>query len=210
MMPFENSGPPVTRGRPCEWPRRGRDRFISWPSAVAVVAVAGQVLLWQWTDLRNPNSEPLWPFVLVIPIFCVSIILAILLVGSAVVNLFAGRWRLLVSGFIAPIAILATLRPITIQYDPLHRLANSGVLEAEAAESGLPVGERFSVFDISQGLFVPPLTLLVYDETDRVGWSRDRSSELIRTDGSKSYQSLLLECIGVSERVTLHYCICRP
>jgi hypothetical protein len=192
------------------WPRTRRDRFIWWPSALAVIAVTGQLLLWQSTDLRDPNTDPLWLFPLLIPIFCGAVILAILWIGSAVVYLFSGCWRRLISVCVAPIVILTAIPQIATQYDPLHRLVNSGVLEAQAIETGLPVGERFAKFDISQGLFVPPLTLLVYDETDRAGWPNDRSSELARIGGSKSYQSLMRACIGASERVAPHYYVCRP
>jgi hypothetical protein len=197
---------PMASFAPKPWPPAGRDRFAWWPSGLAILAVAAQVLLERSSDLQDPSDVPLWLFVLVIPISVIIVVFAILWIGSSVVFLFSWRWRRLVSNCVAPIVIIAAMRPTVMQYSPLYRFINSGELEVEAAKNG----ERIAVLDISQGLFAPPLTLLVYDETDRIGWSRDRRAELARIEGSKYYQSIAQGCIGLSERVVRHYYVCRP
>jgi hypothetical protein len=186
------------------------DRLIFWPSAVAVAAVGAQRLIGQTTDLSDHSGPPFWLILFVLPILCGIIVLSILWIGCVIKYLFFWRWRRLVSACIAPVVIVAALRPIAIEHDPLHRFIYSRALEARAAKTNLPLGQRFAALDISSGLFVPPLTLLIYDGSDKLGLPHDRHSAPIQTRGSKSDQSILLACSGVSEYLLPHYYICNP
>ena len=187
------------------------DRLVFWPSALAIAFVTARFVMCVTTGLRDQNA---WLFLLVwftLPILlCGTFVLFVLWIGSSVKYLFSGRWRRLISSCIAPAAIILALMPIVTQHDPLHRFIYSRALERKAAKTSLPFGKRFAALNISEGLFVPPLTLLIYDETDEIGRARNQQSDPIQTRGSASDQSIMLACSGESEYVVAHYYICNP
>ena len=194
------------------------DRLIYWPTVSAVAAVGGPFLIGQTTDLRDHSGPSVW-FILfallfallfVLPTLCGLFVLSILWLGSLIKSLFFWLWRRLISGCIAPVAIVAALRPMAIDHDPLHRFIYSGALEARASRTGLPLGQRFAALDITSGLFVPPPTLLIYDESNNIGLPHDRHSASVQTRGSESDQSIMQACSGESEYVLPHYYICNP
>ena len=95
------------------------------------------------------------------------------------------------------------LWPLASLFDPLHRLICSGVLEAKAARSGEPSGQRFAMCDITQGLFAPPPTYLIYDEMAELGVAPAQAP----AGGSpkrSDFESTVQACRGATTAVTTH------
>ena len=188
---------------------RPADRVIYWPSVLALVFTAWMAVNWANVDLLNHKAQDFRNFGYALYAIIAAIAVFVpLWFGAGFVFVFLRQWRKYVSCCVVPAVVLAGLWPLWYACDPLRLLVASGALAAEAAKSGLPAGHRFAAFDITQGLFVPPLRLLIYDETDQIGERRDRFSGPVALRGSVVDKSIMQGCAGISDHISGHYYVC--
>jgi hypothetical protein len=176
--------------------RAGSDRFLIWPSVVAMLFVgliAGAV--------ETPGPEA---FGIIFGLASLTPVIVIGLLVALIYFLWKRRWRAALTGVVAPTLCVALAFPLArspAHY--IHFLVTRHTYDAQITSLPGTPGHRFGSFDWSTGFAGGPSTFLIFDESDEIALpiqkhAADPSVEL----------GFAESCAGRIQHLQGHYYVC--
>jgi lipoprotein signal peptidase len=171
-----------------------RDRVRIWP----LLTAAGSLIAFGIFQSYSPLAV-----VFFIPLVGIVGLVALVLAAMAAAS---SRWWGAASTMILPVIIAATignsptiLSPFARFGDYLHLEINRASYEAKIETFKQPVGQRY--YDVIWDGFLGNLTILIYDETDRI-------ADSITAEDEQRMGLFATKCAGRVTHITGHYYRC--
>jgi hypothetical protein len=176
--------------------RASPDRFLVWPSAVAVLFVgliAGAV--------ETPGPEA---FGIILSLASVTPSIVIGLLVALVYFLWKRRWRAALTSVLAPTLCVALAFPrARSPAHYVHFLVTRHTYYAQITSLPGTPGHRFGSFDWSTGFAGGPSTFLIFDESDEIALPIQKHAAALSVE-----LGFAESCAGRVQHLQGHYYVC--